>query len=72
MATHAAPVSMAISKRLLWDSIGVHEMMAKEQPLFDWVAVQPDSVEGVESFLEKRNPSWKLSVANDFPDHLFD
>ena len=71
MATHAAPVSMAISKRLLWDSIGVREMMAKEQPLFDWVAVQPDSVEGVESFLEKRDPSWKLSVADDFPDHLF-
>lgn len=71
MAIRAAPVSMAISKRLLWDSIGVKDMMAREQPLFDWVATQPDSVEGVESFLEKRDPAWKLSVADNFPDHLF-
>ena len=35
MAVQSAPMSMAISKRLLWDSIGVREMMATEQPLFD-------------------------------------
>lgn len=71
MAVNGAPMSMAISKRLLWESLGVTVMMAKEQPLFDWVARQPDSVEGVASFLEKRAPSWKLSVADDFPHHLF-
>ncbi len=52
MAVHGAPVSMAISKRLLWESMGVTAMMRREQPLFDWVATQPDSIEGVESFLE--------------------
>ena len=72
MARHAAPVSMAISKRLLWESIGVEAMMAREQPLFDWVADQPDSVEGVESFLEKRDPAWKLSAGRDFPHDVFD
>lgn len=70
MATLAAPVSMAISKRLLWESMGVREMMAREQPLFDWVATQPDSIEGVSSFLEKRDPSWRLSAARDLPTHL--
>ncbi|MCP3987580.1 MAG: crotonase [Actinomycetia bacterium] len=72
MAIHGAPVSMAISKRLLWESMGVKAMMAREQPLFDWVAEQADSVEGVESFLEKRDPQWKLSVASDLPRHLLD
>ncbi len=72
MAVMSAPVSMAISKRLLWDSMGVHTMQAKEQPLFDWVAEQPDSVEGVASFLEKREPQWSLSVATDFPNDLYD
>ena len=62
---------MAISKRLLWESLGVTEMMAREQPLFDWVATQPDSVEGVSSFLEKRDPVWTLSAADDLPRHLF-
>jgi len=71
MATNAAPVSMAISKRLLWESMGVPAMMAREQPLFDWVGEQADSVEGITSFLEKRPPAWKLSVVDDFPHHLF-
>ncbi len=72
MAVNAAPVSMAISKRLLWESMGVEAMMAREEPLFDWVANQADSVEGVTSFLEKREPTWNLSVARDLPRHLLD
>ena len=36
MAVNAAPVSMAVSKLLLWESMGVRAMMAREQPLFDW------------------------------------
>lgn len=70
MAVRSAPVSMAISKRLLWASMGVEEMMGRERPLFDWVAGQADAVEGVESFLEKRDPVWRLSVADDVPEHL--
>ncbi len=70
MATLAAPVSMAVSKRLLWESMGVEAMLRREQPLFDWVAKQADSVEGITSFLEKRDPEWKLSATRDVPDHL--
>ncbi len=72
MAVMGAPVSMAISKRLLWESMGIESMMEREQPLFDWVADQPDSVEGVSSFLEKRQPEWTLSANRDFPNDLFD
>lgn len=71
MARNAAPMSMAITKRLLWERLGVREMMAREQPLFDWVAEQADSVEGVESFLEKRTPDWKLTVTDQLLDELF-
>lgn len=71
MARLSAPVSMAISKRLLWESMGLDQMRAREDPLFDWVAEQADSVEGVESFLEKRDPRWNLSASTDFPNHLF-
>jgi len=72
LATLSAPMSMAISKRLLWESMGVDQMHTKEEPLFDWVAEQDDSIEGVASFLEKREPRWSLSVATDFPHHLFE
>lgn len=71
MARLSAPVSMAISKRLLWEGMGLDRMRAIEDPLFAWVAAQPDSVEGVESFLEKRDPDWTLSAATDMPEHLF-
>lgn len=71
MAKLSAPVSMAISKRLLWQNMGLDKMREQEEPLFDWVASQSDSVEGVESFLEKREPAWKLSPTADFPEQLF-
>lgn len=72
MAVNGAPVSMAISKRLLWESMGIETMRAREEPLFDWVSSQPDSIEGVSSFLEKREPEWRLSVSNDLPSQFFD
>ena len=66
----AAPVSVALSKRLLWDNLttGVAEVDAKEFKIFEWVCTRPDALEGIESFLQKRAPRWKMSVRRDFPD----
>ncbi|MBN1473089.1 MAG: enoyl-CoA hydratase/isomerase family protein [Syntrophaceae bacterium] len=66
----AAPVSVAISKRLLWDSLtsSVSEVDAKEFKIFEWVCTKPDAQEGIDSFLQKRDPKWKMSVTRDFPD----
>jgi len=72
MSRLSAPISMAVSKRLLWQGMGIDEMRALEEPLFAWVADQADSVEGVESFLENRDPVWNLSATRDFPHKLFD
>lgn len=72
MVRLSAPVSMAISKRLLWDSIGLEDMRRREEPLFAWVAEQSDAVEGVTSFLEKRDPEWSLSPHDDLPSQLLD
>ncbi|MBW2282568.1 MAG: enoyl-CoA hydratase/isomerase family protein [Deltaproteobacteria bacterium] len=72
IARNAAPVSVAISKRLLWEGItsSVPDMLAREGELFAWLGNQPDAREGVASFLEKRPPEWKLSVSRDLPDAL--
>jgi enoyl-CoA hydratase/carnithine racemase len=66
----AAPVSVAISKRLLWEGLTstVAEIDAKEFRIFEWVCKQPDAFEGIDSFLKKREPKWKMSVSRDFPD----
>ncbi len=66
----AAPVSVALSKRLLWQGLGlgVQETMEREAPLFAWTSRQPDAREGVVSFLEKREPAWKLRPSVDLPE----
>jgi enoyl-CoA hydratase/carnithine racemase len=67
-----APVSVAITKRLLWEGLdsSIEGMLAKENPLFDWIGNQPDAKEGIMSFVEKRNPEWKMSVSRDMPEEL--
>jgi enoyl-CoA hydratase/carnithine racemase len=70
IARNTAPVSVALAKRLLWEGItaSVPEMLAKEMPIFAWAAHQADAVEGVRSFVEKREPAWELRVSQDMPD----
>jgi enoyl-CoA hydratase/carnithine racemase len=65
----AAPVSVAIAKRLVWDNLrpDIDATTRAENPLFTWVGQQPDAREGIESFLQRRPPAWKLSPSHDFP-----
>lgn len=73
IAINTAPVSVAISKQLLWEGLtmSIKDMIPKEYALFYWAGNQYDAMEGIESFLKKRNPEWKLSPAKDFPRDLF-
>ena len=66
---NAAPASVAITKKLLWEGLssGMPDMLKRENKLFAWAGNQPDAKEGVTSFVEKRVPDWKLT-AQDAPD----
>ena len=65
----AAPVSVAIAKRLVWENLraDIEATTRRENPLFTWVGQQADAREGIESFLQRRPPAWKLSAARDLP-----
>ena len=69
VATNAAPVSVALSKRLLWEGLtaSAWDMVKREQELLPWLCNQADAVEGVTSFFERRAPLWTLSPVRDLP-----
>jgi enoyl-CoA hydratase/carnithine racemase len=72
IATNAAPLSVAISKKLLWDGIGVdlNEVRRREGRLLTFTTGTADSREGTMAFLEKRTPRWQGRISKDLPDFL--
>ena len=72
IAVNVAPVSVALSKRLLWttapgDQGVINEL---ERRIHLHVMGQPDATEGVMAFLEKRPPEWSLTLADHWPDWM--
>jgi enoyl-CoA hydratase/carnithine racemase len=71
ISENAAPVSVALSKALLWhgltedDPQSVHLIDSR---CFYWAGRQKDAYEGIQSFLEKRPPRFTMSVSADMPD----
>ena len=70
VAANCAPLSVALSKRLLWESRGLSrdEVGARETAYHHVVMGRPDALEGVMSFLERRPPQWSLAVPRDWPE----
>lgn len=70
IATNSAPLAVAVTRRLLWRQMLSSDPAAAkayEDELFRWIGKQPDAAEGVNAFLEKREPRWSMSAAHDVP-----
>ncbi len=65
---NTAPLSVAMSKRLLWQSfaLSAEEIERQETELHHVLMSHPDAVEGPMAYLEKRRPVWRGSVAREF------
>jgi enoyl-CoA hydratase/carnithine racemase len=70
IAINTAPLSVALSKRLLWESrfLDRDEIGRRETAYHHVVMGRPDALEGVMAFLERRPPAWSLAVPRDWPD----
>ncbi len=71
IAVHAAPVSAALTRQLMWRGLTFDHPMQSHRA--DSRAIQAlgamdDAKEGVVSFLEKRDPEWSLRPSTDTPD----
>ncbi len=69
-AAHASPLSVAVSKRLLWESLelGPEAVERKETALHHVLMGAPDAIEGPVAFMQKRTPEWKARVSTDWPE----
>jgi enoyl-CoA hydratase/carnithine racemase len=70
IAENSSPMSVTLSRQLMWKMLGAsHPMEAHriESKVLHFMGSGPDAREGVESFLEKRPPRFKLKVSSDLP-----
>jgi enoyl-CoA hydratase/carnithine racemase len=69
-AIHAAPLSVAVSKRLLWESFELSpaQVEARETKLHEHIMTRADAIEGPTAFAQKREPNWTLRVSQDWPE----
>jgi enoyl-CoA hydratase/carnithine racemase len=73
IARETAPVSVAITKWLLWGMQRETDLERADDldaRAFWWTGTQPDASEGVRAFLEKRPPRWSMRPSTDMPDFL--
>jgi enoyl-CoA hydratase/carnithine racemase len=70
IAANTAPVSVALTKRLVYEGLAEPDRnaaQAREGRAFWWTGRQADAAEGVSAFLQKRPPEWKLSKRTPVP-----
>ncbi len=71
IAENTAPVSVALTRQMMWRMLGADHPMEAHKVDSRGIAqlgVSPDVKEGVESFLEKRPPSFSMKPSTDMPD----
>ncbi|MCF8040574.1 MAG: enoyl-CoA hydratase/isomerase family protein [Desulfarculaceae bacterium] len=71
IAANTSGTSVALAKAMVWHGLGEADPQSVhliDSRVFYWAGKQPDAAEGIQSFLEKRPPEFKLSPTRDLPD----
>jgi len=70
IAINTSPLSVAITKRLLWESPNLtwQEVGTRETELHHHLMGRPDAIEGAVAWIEHRPPRWSSSVSRDWPE----
>jgi enoyl-CoA hydratase/carnithine racemase len=68
-----APVSIAVIRQMLYRLSALEsplDVQRVDSRLIAGIVDNPDAIEGVTSFMQRRAPRWTLTVDNDIPDWL--
>ena len=71
IAENTSATSVALAKAMVWHGLGEPDPQSVhliDSRVFYWAGKQPDAAEGIQSFLQKRPPEFKLSPTKDMPD----
>lgn len=70
IAVNTAPVSVGITKKLLWQSpmLSPDQTEKLETILHNHIMGKADAIEGVMAYIERRDPDWKLKLSSDWPE----
>jgi len=73
IAVNTSAISVALNRQLVWKMMSADS--PKEANFWDsklgyWTFKQADMIEGVESFLQKRPPNFKMKPSTDLPDFI--
>ncbi|MFG1782468.1 enoyl-CoA hydratase/isomerase family protein [Rhodococcus oryzae] len=72
IAVNTAPMSVALSKRLLWQTArhgyGPEKVAVLETDLHLRVMGKPDAAEGVRAYLDRRDPRWTSRLSTDWEE----
>jgi enoyl-CoA hydratase/carnithine racemase len=70
IARNTAPLSVAVTKKLLWESsqLSAAQIERRETALHHHLMGRADAIEGVVAYLERRRPEWTLRVSRDGPE----
>ena len=74
IAVNTAPVSVAMTKALMWQNLGANipKLMEAEGKFINWLGQSADVKAGVQAFLKKESPEWQMSPTKDIPEDLTD
>jgi enoyl-CoA hydratase/carnithine racemase len=73
LITRTAPVSVAVIRQLLYRMSPLESpfpVQRLDSRLIAGCAASPDAIEGIVSFLQKRDPEWTGTIGNDLPPYL--
>jgi enoyl-CoA hydratase/carnithine racemase len=71
LTDHSAPVSVALTRQLMWRMLGAEHPMAAhriDSRALNLRGASEDAREGIEAFLEKRPAQFPMTVSQDYPD----